>query len=330
MSIKNLLEISLILQVSLGVIVIGTMAMRRKFEIFGHLASLISVQIVCGLLSVTFLYHRRLLHFSAHQAYETYFWQAWIVTLLELVLRVLVIRAVFAEAMRPMAGLHAVGKIIFKWVAVVSCLVALALVAGPNVTSNVDAFLQALGKLEQGVSVLTLCLLVFVCFAVRPLGLTFRSHLFGVSLGLGIASTVELVQAAWAMAGSGRNLFSAPYVFGSFGFSTALLIWGLYFALPEPKRRMILLPTTSPFFFWNRISEILGDAPGHVAVAGFSPNMLADAEIEMLTAATANEAETANGSQAAGMQIHTPEFAVQMPLPTGASLGSGIRPSLAM
>ena len=59
---------------------------------------------------------------------------------------------------------------------------------------------------------------------------------------------------------------------------------------------MILLPTTSPFFFWNRISEILGDAPGQVAVAGFTPEMLAPAEIEMLTSATADESVAARPS----------------------------------
>ena len=63
---------------------------------------------------------------------------------------------------------------------------------------------------------------------------------------------------------------------------------------------MILLPTTSPFFFRNRISEILGDAPGQVAVAGFSPDMLAPAEIEMLTSATANDAPASSSFQAVG------------------------------
>ena len=67
--------------------------------------------------------------------------------------------------------------------------------------------------------------------------------------------------------------------------------------MPEPARRMILLPTTSPFFFWNRISEILGDAPGQVAVAGFTPDMLAPAEVEMLTAATAGEAASAEDAR---------------------------------
>lgn len=46
---------------------------------------------------------------------------------------------------------------------------------------------------------------------------------------------------------------------------------------------MILLPTTSPFFTWNRISEALGDEPGYVAIAGFKPQMLAAAELKVLS-----------------------------------------------
>lgn len=59
---------------------------------------------------------------------------------------------------------------------------------------------------------------------------------------------------------------------------------------------MILLPTTSPFFLWNRISEALGDAPGFVAIAGFKPEMLAPAELMAFTAGSkrAREREIEN------------------------------------
>ena len=164
---------------------------------------------------------------------------------------------------------------------------------GPQVFSSREAIAEVLGRLQQGLSVLTLCLLVLVCFAIRPLGLTYRSHIFGVSLGLGVTATVELVQTAWFVTSSGHQVYSPIYLFASIGFCAAVTVWGVYFAVPEPKRQMILLPTTSPFFFWNRISEILGDAPGQVAVAGFTPDMLAPAEIEMLTAAIAAESFTA-------------------------------------
>ena len=47
-------------------------------------------------------------------------------------------------------------------------------------------------------SILTLCLLLFVCFAIRPMGLSYTSRIFGVSLGLGIMATTDLVQSAVA------------------------------------------------------------------------------------------------------------------------------------
>jgi hypothetical protein len=54
--------------------------------------------------------------------------------------------------------------------------------------------------------------------------------------------------------------------------------------MPEAKRKMVLLPTTSPYFHWNQISEALGDDPGVVAVSGFTPDALAPAERLVLSA----------------------------------------------
>ena len=238
------------------------------------------------------MFFRKLTHLDVDQAYSALFLTYWISSVVEFVLRIFIVYSVFAEAMRPFSGLHRAGKIVFIWAAAVSGLVALSLVMGPQVLSSKEALEEMLGRLQQGLSVLTLCLLVLVCLTARPLGLTFRSHLFGVSLGLGVTATVELIQMAWVTTSSAHSVYSPIYLFASVGFCSALVIWGTYFALPEPKRRMSLLPTTSPFFFWNRISEILGDAPGQVAVAGFTPDMLAPAEIEMLTAAIASEKVT--------------------------------------
>ena len=289
MNTKALLEVSLFLQIGISVAVLVTIILRRAYRVFPQLTMLLAVMAVESCVSLMLLFFRKALHLSIGVAYPMLFYSTWICGAFSCLVRIVVIYSVFAEAMRPLSGLHQAGKIIFRWVAVVSGLVAFALVAGPGVFSSFVAFGEVFGHLQQGVSVLTICLLVFVCFAVRPLGLTFRSHLFGVSLGLGVMATVELVQAAWMVTSNGQSLYSPVYLFSSVGFSVSLAIWGIYFAAPEPARKMILLPTTSPFFFWNRISEILGDAPGHVAVAGFSPNMLAPAEIEMLTAATSHE-----------------------------------------
>ena len=286
MNTDLLYEYALFTQVALGVSCLCVMKKKRILEIYPHLAYLLGMETLTTSIIIALLFFRSHLHLSRDVDYWALFLTGWLADGLGLILRILIVYSVFTEAMRPLAGLHAAGKIVFRWVGVVSTLVATALLAGPGVFSGLHAWNNVVSHLQQGVSVLTLCLLVFVCFTVRPLGLTFRSHLFGVSLGLGISSTVDLVRAAWLVTAGARSVYSPIFLFASIGTTVSYLVWAGYFAAPEPERRMILLPTTSPFFFWNRISEILGDAPGQVAVAGFSPGMLAPAEIEMLTAAT--------------------------------------------
>jgi hypothetical protein len=140
-------------------------------------------------------------------------------------------------------------------------------------------------QLQQTSSILTLCLLLFVCFAIRPMGLSFRSRIFGISLGLGVLATFNLVNSAWLA--HYANMYSTISLINGLAIGLILLVWSAYFAFPEPKRRIITLPTTSPFLRWNQISMALGDDPGYVAIGGIPPELFAPAEIEVMRRASA-------------------------------------------
>jgi hypothetical protein len=265
--------------------VAGIFIYKRLWGKFSLLFALISVRAFSGSILIPLLFFRKDLGISLPVAYNIYFATAWISCFVQALLLFGVIYHVYREAMRPLQGLQRIGKIIFRWVAVVSIAVSLAFAAGPHSTGITFAsFATAIApQVQQGVFVLTLCLLLFVCLAIRPLGLTFRSRIFGVALGLGFTATTYLVQAAWLATSGAQSLYSPIYLVGTVGTMISVCVWGVYFALPEPERKMILLPTTSPFFTWNRISEALGDEPGFVAVAGFKPSMLAAAELKVLS-----------------------------------------------
>ena len=169
--------------------------------------------------------------------------------------------------MEPLKGLQSLGMIMFRWAGAISIAVAVTIGFGPHVT-GMRFIMRVVMQMQQTQSVLTLCMLLFVCFAIHPMGLSYRSRVFGVSLGLGLMATVELVQAAWlSQSPQMMSLFS---MINSVTICVALGVWATYFAVPEPKRRMIVLPTTSPFFRWNQISEVLGDEPGFVAIGAGS------------------------------------------------------------
>ncbi len=138
--------------------------------------------------------------------------------------------------------------------------------------------------MQRTQSILTLCLLLFVTFAIRPMGLSYSSRIFGVSLGLGMMATNDLVQSAWLALNP--DMSSAYNLINGAVICTILATWISYFALPEPKRRIIVLPTTSPYLRWNQISQALGDSPGFVAIGGVPPDLFAPAELEVMRRAS--------------------------------------------
>jgi hypothetical protein len=283
MNTKLLLEYSIFADLFITVGVLVVMARKRLLHEFTFLAAFLAVNCIEDGSSIPILFFRKYLGISKVAAYDIYFYSHAAIFFVEYALLLLVIYSVFRKAMKPLEGLHRAGKIVFRWVGGVALALSLALALGPH-AAGASTVATAVGQLQQGINVLILCLLLFVCFSTRYLGLTYRSHIFGVTLGLGVFAAVGLIESAWLANAVGPTVYSPVFVFSTIASCASLLIWGGYFALPEPERKMILLPTTSPFFLWNRISEALGDEPGFVAIAGFKPDMLAPAELMAFTA----------------------------------------------
>lgn len=220
---------------------------------------------------------------SRQVAYNLYFYSYWMSFAMESVLALLIVYGVFRLAMEPLKGLQTLGMLVFKWAAGISVAVALGSAFTPGL-KGVGLLVNAISQLQRTQSILTLCLLLFVTFAIRPMGLSYSSRIFGVSLGLGIMSANDLVQSAWLV--FNPSLATTYNVINGVVICTILATWTAYFALPEPKRRMIVLPTTSPFLRWNQISQALGDSPGFVAIGGVPPELFAPAELEVMRRAS--------------------------------------------
>jgi hypothetical protein len=312
-STKVFLEYSLFAELIVASIIVAIMARKSLIVKFPWLTAFLGVTIVSTTVSILTLYFRaRLLGIPPRTAYNVFAATSWTAGAVQFLLVLLVIYGVFNQAMKPLQGLHRAGKVVFRWVYGVSLALVLGMAIGPHLSSG-SYISTVTGQIQQGISVLTLCLLLFVCFATRYLGLTFRSHIFGVSLGLGIWAMVSLVETAWYSSIAAASPYSAVYLFSALGSCAALVTWGTYFALPEPERKMVLLPTTSPFFLWNRISEALGDEPGFVAIAGFKPDMLAPAELSVLKAASKRVREqeaAANLAEANAQSMQLPLLAM--------------------
>jgi hypothetical protein len=217
-------------------------------------------------------------------AYKIYMGLYWPSYAVESVVGLVVVYSVFRLAMAPLKGLQTLGTLVFKWAAGISVAVALGSAFGPETRSGMQYIMQALSQLQRTQGILTLCLLLFVCFAIRPMGLSYSSRIFGVSLGLGVLATNDFVQSAWLVF---KPQMSTAYdLINGVVICAVLATWTAYFVIPEPRRRLIVLPTTSPFLRWNQISQALGDDPGFVAVGGVPPDLFAPAELEVMRRAS--------------------------------------------
>jgi hypothetical protein len=261
---------------------------KKQWADYWALGCFVAVRGVSGAIFIP-LQHVAGKYMGVHLAYNIYFYTYWLSLAIESCLGLTVIYGVFRLAMAPLKGLQTLGMLVFRWAATISVAVALGSAFVPHATGT-QYLMAAISQLQKTQSILTLCLLLFVCFAVRPMGLSYGNRIFGVSLGLGLMATNDLVQSAWLA--NNTEMYTVSSLINGAVIGVTLLTWTLYFALPEPKRRIIVLPTTSPFLRWNQISMALGDSPGHVAVGGVHPELFAPAELEIMRRASLKMPDT--------------------------------------
>jgi len=270
------------LEATFCLVALSVIIIRKQWADYSSLGYFLAVRIFAN--AALIFVHTGIRHFFGQAgAYHIYFYVYWLSFAAESIVALIVVYSIFKLAMAPLKGLQALGMLVFKWAAGISVAVALGSAFAPGLKGT-GLLVNAIQQLQRTQSILTLSLLLFVCFAIRPMGLSYTSRIFGVSLGLGIMSTNDLVQSAWLT--FHPEMDTTYSVINGFVICLILATWTAYFALPEPKRRIIVLPTTSPFLRWNQISQALGDNPGFVAVGGVPPELFAPAELEVMRRAS--------------------------------------------
>ncbi len=200
---------------------------------------------------------------SVHTQYGFLFYGYWSAFVVEAIVSFLLITELFQLSVAPLPGLRRLGMLAFKWVAAISIIIALATSISPTMTSK-DFLVSVASQLQRSASLLQICLLGFLYVVARPLGMSYRSRLLGLSMGLAILAGSDLLFSAWFSHLS--SLYSTFAILHAAVPSVALLIWLAHFMLPEPSREPITLPVTSPLLRWNEIAQSLGKSGGRVLI----------------------------------------------------------------
>jgi hypothetical protein len=212
--------------------------------------------------------------------YTPYFYGYWIGYAATAVAIYFVVQEVFKRVMEPVPGLRRLGLLAFRWISVVSIIVAVGAVALPATLAHGSG--SPIGpvciQMMRCVSVMELSLLAFLALSIHALGRSFRSRLFGLGLGFGLQAAAELLYTALSL----RDLSIGSLGNLSLQLTTdlVLVIWLVYFCVPESaaERNMIVLPPSSMLSRWNALAKGLGQMPEPVPATAPTGFFLQDIE----------------------------------------------------
>lgn len=157
-------------------------------------------------------------------------------------LRFGVIHEIFAHIFRNYSAIRYFGKPLFRW-ATVGTLLAALLLAVYTGGNDLDRLMLVVRLLDRTASILQCGLLVGLFLFASYLGLSWRNHVFGIALGLGIFASVEL--AASAIRSHTGFEYNALLNYVTMAtYHVCVLIWLFYLWVPErsPQYAVKTLP----------------------------------------------------------------------------------------
>lgn len=219
-------------QMLLCLVALIAITWKRQWREYWSLGAFLGVRLGTNAMLISL--QRRAPTTHNHAAlYHSYFWTYWAAFAIEAGLALVVVYTMFGMALRPLRGLRRLTWMLFAVAGGVSLMVAFWTALVPAM-SGTQLMVASVSQMQRTQSVLTLCLLLFVCIAIRPMGLSYRSRIFGVGLGLGVMAINDLLQSA--------GMATYPQAAREFGVvnglvaCAAVLVWAVYFTMPEPKR----------------------------------------------------------------------------------------------
>jgi hypothetical protein len=230
-------------------------------KLFPAMMGYLGFRVVSDIVLITLMHiHHWLPPVVMYNIYFSIYWASFLVCS---VLLFYAVRQAFDHVMDPLQGLKKVGHVFFRWIAIISVIVVLTTALHPYGLS-LRAIPLAMIELMRCASLLELFLLAFLALSVHKFGLTFRSHVFGLGLGLGMLATTNFVTAA--LTHLTNSMASSVNLFAEIGSLCAFVLWASYFFANEPARRGLMVSANSQLLRWNEIALALGHTGGQVVL----------------------------------------------------------------
>jgi hypothetical protein len=179
-----------------------------------------------------------------------YFYEYWVGAALSIAISFAVIYEVFAEIFDPFEGLRDLGKVLFRWAAIVLVLAAVVMIVVTNSATASIAITRGIVAFERSVRIMQCGMVLLMILCAPHLGLRRGHRVFGIGVGFGVLAAIDLIAVAVvSRIGLSQNVGTFNSVLHMAAFNFAAVLWLTYFLRPEPARGPVV--QVAPSERWN-------------------------------------------------------------------------------
>lgn len=180
----------------------------------------------------------------------------WLNEAIGLLLGLGLVYEIFKHLIHPYPGLQKLASLIFR-LAIITLVLVGCLLASSQPSGQDQQLTRTFLIIDEAARILEVGLLFFVFLFANLFGLHWRQYVFGVALGLGFFTAVELVRVTMRVH---FGIISTPVldIVRIVSFNLGLLIWISYILAPELATRPSELPKRAQLEQWNRaVTELI-------------------------------------------------------------------------
>ena len=161
---------------------------------------------------------------------------------------------VYIRATVPFPGFAKWGRALFAWIVVLMAVMTAMAIGGVN--TGQDFLAQTGINLIRATSTVEFCVVAFLCYLIRSMGMPILSRIFGVMIALAIGDFAGILQALSVQI----HLPYSPLLGVVIQYSSPAVaaLWVTYAYIPEPLPRPVTVPAESPVYRWSQIAASLG------------------------------------------------------------------------
>jgi hypothetical protein len=186
---------------------------------------------------------------------QMYGYVFWVCETIGILLSLAVVREVFTSLFSPHPALRKLATLIFRVAVVALLTLAGGVIYAPY--GDARSYSSALLLAEQAARIIEVGSIMFLFLSSSAFGLHWRQNLFGIALGLGMVSAVELITVS--LVGHVRPSVVPIFNFVRvLSFGVSLLIWLGYLLVPERATSSGELPKQAQLEQWNQaVTELI-------------------------------------------------------------------------